>query len=174
MILYASDAQNANSSGGLDSLIADAASAKALEAALDSFIGESPSQLKGQVWDNIRANFTAYKEICAKRAKVANDLYEAIREGNQVLIDYMNSGGEDKADTDEIPKLEAEISRLKSLMYNETSKKDDKSSRPDYSSEIAELERKKDWLKRLPSADGSASGCVSGFTSINFVENGIK
>lgn len=158
-------------------LEAEANDTSQLISAINSFIDDSTTTLKGKSYDAARQKLSLYLEDIKLRQSIAAELAAAISEGAASLSSYME--GYSKLDDSEIDEIEAEISKLQIKIsgarqtinkINDSNEVSDNSVSISYytqqisswESTIEELKKELDKLINLEAADASAFSGVEG------------
>lgn len=150
--------------------------------AINSFIDDSTTTLKGKSYDAARQKLGLYLEDIKARQNIATELATAISNGAASMAGYME--GYSKLDDSEIDEIEAEIKSLESkisvarqTIYNINQSNEDSENLvsvsyymqqiSSYESAIEELKKELDKLINLEAADSSAfSGVESACESV--------
>ncbi len=145
--------------------------------AINSFIDDSTTTLKGKSYDAARQKLGLYLEDIKARQNIATELATAISNGAASMAGYME--GYSKLDDSEIDEIEAEIKSLESkisvarqTIYNINQSNEDSENLvsvsyytqqiSSYESAIEELKKELDKLINLEAADSSAFSGVEG------------
>lgn len=145
--------------------------------AINSFIDDSTTTLKGKSYDAARQKLGLYLEDIKARQNIATELATAISNGAASMAGYME--GYSKLDDSEIDEIEAEIKSLESkisvarqTVYNINQSNEDSENLvsvsyymqqiSSYESAIEELKKELDKLINLEAADSSAFSGVEG------------
>lgn len=145
--------------------------------AINSFIDDSTTTLKGKSYDVARQKLGLYLEDIKARQNIATELATAISNGAASMAGYME--GYSKLDDSEIDEIEAEIKSLESkisvarqTVYNINQSNEDSENLvsvsyymqqiSSYESAIEELKKELDKLINLEAADSSAFSGVEG------------
>ena len=145
--------------------------------AINSFIDDSTTTLKGKSYDVARQKLGLYLEDIKARQNIATELATAISNGAASMAGYME--GYSKLDDSEIDEIEAEIKSLESkisvarqTIYNINQSNEDSENLvsvsyytqqiSSYESAIEELKKELDKLINLEAADSSAFSGVEG------------
>ena len=158
-------------------LEAEVADTTNLIKAINSFIEDSTTTLKGKSYDAARQKLGLYLADIKSRQSIATELATAISEGAASMAGYME--GYSKLDDAEIDEIEAEIRSLESkisgarqTIYNINQSNENSENLVSVSyytqqistweSAIEELKKELDKLVNLEAADSSAFSGVSG------------
>lgn len=99
--VYLSEINAALSSNIIPALEADSQECGSCEAAITAYINESPSKLKGDMWNKTREKMGIYNTALKSRVELASSLAEAIKQALTLLQEYL---GEDQMlDTAQLP-----------------------------------------------------------------------
>lgn len=164
------DAMKSSAGKVFDAEVSDAESAIA---ALNSFIGAigPGTKLTGDAYNAIKAQLSSYKSLMEKRKTLASSMKSAVNSAVGSMSSYMEGYSElNTADLDDIKSkitsAQDNINNLKSQLDGSTLSNSEKlrinSSISSYDSTLAELNKKKEKLEGLGTADSSAYANLAG------------
>ncbi len=165
---------NSDNMSNIELVITTASNLKTL---ISGFISESPSELKGGGYDNVRIKLSLYEKILSVLITIGENLINNIKNVNNQMINYME--GYSLLDDALLPEINQQLSQIKAyLSYLESinGTTDSNGNVIDVSAEIAqytamynELKHYRDLLSGLAAEDASLFGILENI--INDVEN---
>lgn len=153
-------------------LVDKSEAAAKVSSVIDGFVSGSKKKVEGDVYDAFRTNLSVYTDAFKKLSQLSIVLADHIDVANTGFLSYVNEGVvDDPVDMKYISIYDTKISENKrtinQLKQIPEINADGESNEPDYSNaqaEIArleaenvELQKKIDYLKRLPEEDNKAS-----------------
>ena len=154
---------------------------------INNFINGSNSELDGPAWTREKEVFESYIPLLEKRSEIASEIITCMEKANNIMNGYIDGypDGADELNTEKINEMNQLISQIYSEMYDLKQKaKNNKTQVPNmgqYEEEIAKLQLRINYLKRMPEFDSNAydsyasvSSAISSFKGLIDSQNVSK